>query len=461
MALPSEYDTRFWLALLHEMDSLGNSVKPSDIYPRMRKYFPDINDQDLQTKTASGGNKWTNMIQWTRQHLVYRGCIDNSMKGCWVMTDLGRNWLRANWHGPSADYSQVVKPPIVRKPSQKPNAHETRGSRKASDGNGQADNGHPPEASDRLVSTHPSPPTAVREPTPAASASLAPLVIVDPVVQLCQRLLSAQRSSGNPLQFEQALSEAFTFLGLESKHIGGSSEPDIYLQANLGQSSYSVVVDAKSTHSGKVPDGQIRWPVIDSYRNARGATFAAVIGEDFSGGQLQTFANQYRVALITTGMILDLIKLHSEAPLNLLELQDLFSVTGRADAGLKALVERHNRNRHHWQLITEVVATIERFQQTTPRGTAPKVENLHFHLMLKNSHAPTMAPTLQDVSDAVAFLASPAVGVLVEVQGSNGAYLLATNAATARLRLLALARFFDDPQSSGDPKQSFGLLKER
>jgi hypothetical protein len=445
MALPSEYDSRFWLVILHELDAAGGVDTPSRLYPRMRQYFPDITDQDIQTATSTGGNKWTNMIQWARQHLVYRGCIDNSNHGKWALTETGRKWLEAEWRDPGTDYSKVQKPPILNRPSPKNRP------KKADHGSPSLDNTFTtPDAKPRrnvqLQKEAVLPPKR-EEPeilSPQKSVISTLTTILDPVSQLGQRIRAAQRRSDLPKQFEQVLAEAFAVLGFTSRHIGGASEPDILVTARLGQGSYSIVVDAKSTHTGRVTDGQISWPVIDSYRQKHNATFAAVVGEDFSGGNLQTFANQYKVALITTGMICDLVRLHNDSPFSLPELKDLFSIIGRADPGVQALIERNQRNARHWQLISEVVETIDRFQQTGPGGAAPKIDNLQFHLMLKNSQAPSEAPTLQDVTDAVAFLASRAVNVLVEVPGSSGAYQLAMSQATARKRLLALSRFFDE-----------------
>lgn len=48
-------------------------------------------------------------------------------------------------------------------------------------------------------------------------------------------------------------------------------------------------------------------------------------------------------------------------------------------------------------------------------------------------------PSRQDVADAVSYLASRAVQILTDVQGTNGDYQLAMSAATARKGVLALA----------------------
>jgi restriction endonuclease Mrr len=440
VALPSEYDNKLWLAVLHELHQAGGRAKPSAIYPRMRAYFPEITDDDLLLKMSDGGNKWTNLIQWTRQHLVYRGCIDNTQRGIWTLTDLGRQWLLASWRGPDADYSQVKKPGLLRKSS--PKRSPAAGQQQSRESG--------PESSETVSPATENPtraPIVDGQPTHASPPSQGYLrPIVDPVETLCQRLVATQRQSQAPTLFEEAITEAFDFLGFEAQHIGGAGQTDVLARASLGQSSYSIVIDAKSTHTGKVPDSQISWPVIDRHRQLRAATFAAVIGEDFSGGQLQEFADQYRVTLITTSALLELVRFHASAPFNLHELKELFTNFGRADAALQALVERHKRNQRHWLLIADIIDTIERFQKRTPESPAPKIDNLYFYLTLNGSHSPADAPTLQDVTDAVAFLASRAVNVLVEVPGSSGAYQLAMKGSVARKRLTALARFFDLPR---------------
>src|SRR5262249_38250341 len=40
MPLPSQNDSKLWLALLHEIDQAGGEARPADLYPRLRAYFP-------------------------------------------------------------------------------------------------------------------------------------------------------------------------------------------------------------------------------------------------------------------------------------------------------------------------------------------------------------------------------------------------------------------------------------
>jgi len=426
MPLPSERDTKLWLALLHEIDSAGGAAKPRDIYAKLAAHFSDITQSDLARENKSGGSTWTNRVQWVRQHLLERKCLLNT-PGVWTLTDIGRQWLETNWKGPLADYSQVPKPAL---------------SSNAPPGAMPADRGLAAGPKKMLpASTVVGPLSA---PTPAPGPIL---VVTDPTEKLCTLLRTTQRLSGAPQNFEQALAEAFAALGFEARHIGGSGETDIFVSARLGALSYSAVLDAKSTQSGKVPDAQINWPVIDAHRQGRTATYAAVIGEEFSGGQLQKFADQYNVTLLTTGMLCEVLRLHATTPLTLLELRDLFSIHGRADQAVHALRQRNAQQLRHWHLIAEIVDSMEVFEAKLPGGFAPTVDQLHFLLTTQSvtlGQPATNMPSRQDVADAVSYLSSRAVQVLAEVQGSNGHYQLAMSSATARKHMLALARLLDE-----------------
>jgi hypothetical protein len=198
--------------------------------------------------------------------------------------------------------------------------------------------------------------------------------------------------------------------------------------------------------------------VIDNHRQTRGANYAAVVGEDFSGGQLQKFADQYRVTLLTTGMLCEVLRLHASTPFSLIELRDLFSVHGRADQAVQAFRQRNTQHLRHWQLVADIVDTMEVFEAKLPGGFAPNAEQLHFLLTTQSvtlGQPATNMPTRQEVMDAVTYLTSRAVQVLAEVPGSNGNYQLAMSAASARKRVLALARWLDErPRASSSAPSS-------
>ena len=438
MALPSTQDVKLWLALLHEIELRGGQAKPQDVYGTIRGYFPEITDEDASIQLTTGGNKLTNRIQWARQRLVERGCIDASVSGTWRITPLGRDWLNASWKGSNADYSAVVKPAKLPKPGDgvkppaSPSGHSgsTESVTESVKGKGKSKGQAATAATGQA-------------PVAALASSAAPS---NGTGSLSDRLLKSQHQSSTPQQFEKDLAEAFAALGFEAEHIGGSGETDIHVSAPLGQSSYSVVVDAKSTASTRIPEAQINWLAIDSHRKARGATYAAVVGPDFGGGNLLKFAGDFGIVLIRTDMIRELLQLHAATPLSLFELRDLFLSPGLADNAMKPLRERHNQHRRHWALIGEIADTLPQFG---PDGL--KHDNL-YHILralaISRGRPLAEAPTQQDVADAIAFLASRAVGVLAEVQGSGGAYRMTMSTKTARERLHALAHAVDQRSGS-------------
>lgn len=87
MALPKQ--TEIEIPLLEVLIEMGGNGKAKDIYPLVTKKFPSITDEDLQIKLASGGNKWTNSIQWARQRLISKGEISTPNWGVWEITDKG------------------------------------------------------------------------------------------------------------------------------------------------------------------------------------------------------------------------------------------------------------------------------------------------------------------------------------------------------------------------------------
>jgi len=418
MTLPPTRSIKLWLALLYEIDTAGGEAQPATLYPRMRAYFPEITDADIG-QLNKRGNNWTNRIQWVRQLLVVRGCLDGNTRGVWRITPLGKHWLTTYWQGTTGDYSTVPQPPLL-------------------------------QAQESTTVTAPPPtiPTTTKA-TSSRSKTLPPTPltpVADPIDQLCHSLEESQRQSSTPRLFEQHLTEAFKALGFEATHIGGSSETDVFVRAALGPRSYSAVIDAKTTRNGKVIDSQINFHAIEAHRQARAADFAAVIGVDFSNGQLQKFADQSKVTLVTTRLLVEVLRLHARIPFNLLELRDVFVTPGRAEMSMQTLRERHQQRARHWDLLVEIIDTIGQF-------APPKVENLWYVLMAQKhlvDRSSTTAPALDDVVAAVTFLSSRALHIIEEVPGSNGAFQLVVSPIIARQYLTALAQFAGTEHANAD-----------
>lgn len=76
------------LQVLAEMP--GGRARPSDVYARIEKQFPELTKADLAERLDSGDLKWTNRVQWVRQSLVSKGEMSSPSRGIWAITDRGR-----------------------------------------------------------------------------------------------------------------------------------------------------------------------------------------------------------------------------------------------------------------------------------------------------------------------------------------------------------------------------------
>lgn len=466
MPLPLWSDGKLMLALLRELSASGGQARPEQLYMSLQHYFPEITDADLASVHASGDAKWPNTVRWARQHLVNRGFIDASVRGTWAITTSGADWMNRHWSGPSADYSGLKLPPVPPAKSGEADVAQSgspaAGPPKVSEPGGwlpprlipqtlDISNGNEDilqvrrvparhrvaHADSSLQSAEPASPGELSPEEPGQSSPKS-----DPTETLIQRLRASQRLSGQSKQFELDLADIFEVLGFSCRHIGGSGATDILLSAPLTHSAYSVVVDAKTSQAGRVGQGRIDVAVICNHRQEHRADYAAVVGEDFSVGHLQRFAEQYELSLITTAQLADLLRLHARTPFTLTELKELFVAPGRVDAGIAALREFHRQHLRRWRLLAQLINIAK---GSIEFGLDVKTMRALVTQSMKGiGEAARDLPTLQDVTDAVGFLSSGVVGVLAEVPDSGGEYQLAMSPTIAHRRLIALGRTVEE-----------------
>jgi hypothetical protein len=405
VTLPSENDTKLWLALLYEINQAGGAAEPAGLYPRLQQYFPEITEDDLSQVRKNGESVWTNRIRWARHLLCERGCIDGNQRGIWRLAPPGKKWLDHYWRGPTANYADVPKPPRINPPPPPPLIDITT----------------------QLIQQLHEKRASAEEITPSV---------------LIQHLQQTQRASSTPQQFESALADAFRFLGVAVEQIGGAGDTDIVIRAPLGEHSYSAVVDAKTAHNGRVTDALIRWDTIDRHRTTHGSTFAAVIGEDFSEGQLRDSAHSHNVTLISTQTLAELLRLHDRTPLSLLDLKALFAAPGLDHNGLSATQERSQQYEHHWQLLKDTIDLLDAMQQHGYFNGTPEIREAHAYYL---GHGGDPATTRAEFTDVIVFLANPSVGILKRVAEDTDSYQLTMSPLTARRRLTALVRFLCAP----------------
>jgi restriction system protein len=92
MSIPSEKDIE--IPLLQEIESAGGKARPSALYGRVAKHFPNLTLEDQRARHPKTGIPiWSNRVQWARQHLVNKGEVDASTRGIWRITQKGRTRL--------------------------------------------------------------------------------------------------------------------------------------------------------------------------------------------------------------------------------------------------------------------------------------------------------------------------------------------------------------------------------
>jgi restriction system protein len=93
MALPKL--TEIQVVLLKALIALGGQAPPSEVYPEVTKQFPALTSEQLAETLPSGGNRWTNRIQWVRLNLVQKGEMSSPAHGVWAITQKGRARVEA------------------------------------------------------------------------------------------------------------------------------------------------------------------------------------------------------------------------------------------------------------------------------------------------------------------------------------------------------------------------------
>jgi restriction system protein len=110
MPLPRVADIE--VALLQALVVLGGEATASSVYPEVTKRFPALTPEQLAETLSSGGNRWTNRIQWVRLRLVEKGEMASPAYGRWAITEKGRARVQAAEPGPGLPAS-LVGPSLI------------------------------------------------------------------------------------------------------------------------------------------------------------------------------------------------------------------------------------------------------------------------------------------------------------------------------------------------------------
>ncbi len=77
---------------------------------KVKRFYPDLTQEDLTSRLDSGGNRLNNRIGWARQDLVLSGDVERTTTGIWVITAKGKQRLEQEWSTWKPEYYKVPSP---------------------------------------------------------------------------------------------------------------------------------------------------------------------------------------------------------------------------------------------------------------------------------------------------------------------------------------------------------------
>lgn len=249
------------------------------------------------------------------------------------------------------------------------------------------------------------------------------------IAELVDRIIGASTASQHPTQFESVVRDAFAFLGFEAEHLGGSGKTDVLLRAPLGlRSSYVVTINAKTSASGELTEGQVNWVTELEHRDKHEADFAMLVGPNCSDGRLLERATRMSIAVLPAQALVDLCRKHWLQPLGLLDYKSLFERGGRADLS-------HVEQR--FEAAGRLVALAKRLLDAIGRDAeylGPRLaRDLHGRLYVDTG---TIVASEEEIQGLLETLASPIVRA-IHGDPENGYVLSCSPTVTAeRLRIL-------------------------
>lgn len=253
--------------------------------------------------------------------------------------------------------------------------------------------------------------------TPVIVQKVPEQTTIEPILKsdLTSQLIFSQKDTSNPENYERLVNSAFTQLGFETKHIGGSGEPDVEFYAPLGYNSYTGIIDCK-TGTSAIGEFRIDWLTLTEHKKRHNADYVLVIGPSFAGGRLVTRALETGVTLITTDFLLNLLNRHREMPFSLIELQPIFEKKGMLGVEeLQYLDKIFTENKRH----VEVMSTIfESLLELTLKKEKLDVSGLHIYL----NYTKNVKCSRVEIEQVLDFLESKPISAISRLDG----YLIPT-----------------------------------
>jgi Restriction endonuclease len=250
--------------------------------------------------------------------------------------------------------------------------------------------------------------------------------------ELAARLRQTAIESGNPTAFEDAVAEAFGFLGFESTRLGGSGKTDVLIMADLGPTNrYRAIIDCKSTGREAVKDPQIDWMTLAEHKKLHEADYVAMVASAYAGQRLSSRAKATQVTLIDVETLAGMCVQHEKLPMGLEVYRGLFTASD-AEAGAAAAADAAEESGRFVMLSAAVLGQIRRLERTE---SALSARDLYWNLRSSGEQFATV--TDKEIQLVLEALASPALAVVREVEPGKFQTLGSLDTAVRRVKLLA------------------------
>ena len=120
----------------------------------------------------------------------------------------------------------------------------------------------------------------------------------------------------------------------------------------------------------------------------------------------------------------------------------------------------------HWRLLRDIVERIDTFNRFSKPGSGVSPDGIHFALYQKIVNQPSVSqphshvPSIDEVRDAMALLASRGIGILREAPAGSGIYCLTIHLDGATKRIGALAHEIEQVDLTATSIAATGSLKK-
>ena len=235
--------------------------------------------------------------------------------------------------------------------------------------------------------------------------------------EIIEKLNESQNKSDAPDEFEIALTDAFNFLGFKAKTIGGKSDTDVLLTANIGKESYKVDVDGKTSKKDIIQDAQINWPSLKDHKIKNNSDFVVVIGPGFAGGNLEKRAKEFEIGLLTTNELVKIVEAHSKYPFTLLELKDLFAEFGSLSEQVNDLISQNQTRREFLEKFKTIIEEIEKLQNT-------RLGYFTFESLAGREKIQELEIELEDIEHVIQLLKIPFINAIKEIEPNKFVFTL-------------------------------------